>query len=76
MSQENEKRIPPFPGVDENGHIPNINLRDWFAGQALVGILSTNAGIKAWNKSDLELAELSYKIAFAMLTARKGEWKK
>jgi len=42
-----------------------MSLRDWFAGQALVGILTHDAGINSYN-----LAMDCYMIADAMLKAR------
>ena len=50
-----------------------MTLRDWFAGQALIGLI--NAGIedvKRGRKSDAtDIAEGAYRLADAMLEARK-----
>ena len=43
-----------------------ISLRDYFAGQALIGLLSNPATIR-----ELNVASASYEIADAMLEARK-----
>jgi hypothetical protein len=48
---------------------PGMTLRDWFAGQALAGLLG-NAG-KVSNEDGY--AQQSYMIADAMLAARKQE---
>lgn len=45
-----------------------LSLRDWFAGQALAGILAGAVRLVA----DDELAKMSYKQADAMIIARKA----
>ena len=46
-----------------------MSLRDWFAGQALVGILSTYSDdLVAWEK----VSHRAFGIADAMITARKA----
>jgi hypothetical protein len=50
-------------------HHPGMTLRDYFAGQALMGILN-NAGCFA-NMKDSDVAENAYHAADAMLTARE-----
>ena len=60
--------------------IPDMTLVDWFAGQALVGLLSqtdhTESGYPcpAWDCGPLERQELcsrAYRLAEEMLTQRK-----
>mgnify|MGYP006935522009 CR=1 FL=1 len=46
---------------------PGMTLRDYFAGQALVGLLS-HPNLK----DDIKFAATSYKIADAMLKAREA----
>ena len=46
-----------------------MSLRDWFAGQALVGLISCAKG----SDSPHSLSRLSYQVADAMLAARYGE---
>jgi hypothetical protein len=58
--------------------IKDLDLRDWFAGQALVGLLirsvpttgalSSGAGLRS-----TPFAEEAYKVADAMLEARKQQ---
>ena len=66
---------PAFPS--EQGHtpdgkwnqtyIPGMSLRDWFAGQALVGVLNWETATTPY-----ERAKCAYAQADAMLRARKG----
>lgn len=63
------------PADDFTGS-PGMTLRDWFAGQALIGWLLPDA-IKFNNSDDgkiiySEIAEASYAIADAMLKARQS----
>jgi hypothetical protein len=46
-----------------------MTLRDWFAGQALQGMLAEDAD----DITCTELADASYRCADAMIAARKGE---
>lgn len=43
------------------------DLRDWFAGQALVGMISGG-----WPGGDAQCARACYNLADAMLAAREG----
>ena len=55
--------------LDQRGMLQNgMSLRDWFAGQALVGINASNAG-----QDPNIIARAAYRIADAMLTAREKE---
>jgi len=48
----------------------DITLRDWFAGQALVGIIPTPRSPGVLESSFLSRAEMAYQYADAMLKAR------
>lgn len=61
-----------FPGPSGEGvfpcHQPGMTLRDWFAGQALVGILANSVG----DEKQIPLfAEIAYTQADAMLKAAR-----
>lgn len=65
---------PAFP-VSQNAHEEGMSLRDWFAGQALKGLLAKH-GDAGWCergevKSTLGAAQTCYDYADAMLEARK-----
>lgn len=75
----------PFNWYDQNSigetvvreSQPGMNLRDYFAGQALVGLRSQSLkhpsnypmDAKSWTPDDY--AKMAYKLADAMLKARK-----
>lgn len=75
---------PAFPRVqqfvDTFGHMKQINdgmtLRDWFAGQALIGLMSypgdETSGNWHNNSSSQGVATRCYDLADAMLAARKA----
>ncbi len=46
-------------------YLPDMSLRDWFAGQALIGLAST----REWD-SQPDIAGLAYRLAGAMLAER------
>lgn len=50
-----------------------MNLRDWFAGQALAGMMANcdESGVNGWNGIELRASKVAYKFADAMLEARK-----
>jgi hypothetical protein len=62
---------------DADGHvITGMTLRDWFAGQALAGILA-NADTP-WSPNvaeidDIDVARAAYDMANAMLAARQSQ---
>jgi hypothetical protein len=70
---------PAFPS--ERGRWPDGNwnqtyesgmtLRDWFAGQALAGLASAHDQKGLWQGATPEAAFEAYKLADAMLEARK-----
>jgi hypothetical protein len=67
------KRNPPaFPG--DIGMHAGMTLRDYFAGQALAGFLAGHAPVppecKTGDQARAHTAEVAYKAADAMLTAR------
>jgi hypothetical protein len=66
---------PAFPGqsLDDQGfpsrpHAPGMSLRDWFAGQALVGFLATPIG--DGNPTAEDWARDSYAVADALIAER------
>ena len=63
---------PAFPGGQF--HVPGMSLRDWFAGQAMVGLMSAS-GMRPSNLDEFEhMATRLYQVADAMLIERaKGE---
>jgi len=66
------KEITAFPFVasDDTGMIINtgMTMRDYFAAKAMQGMLSENSGIRY--PTD-ELVDFAYKVADAMMEARK-----
>lgn len=50
-------------------HEPGMALRDYFAGQAMLGMIS-NPGIKAGVENEI-VAKVAYNMADAMIAARK-----
>lgn len=71
---------PAFPGIqgnDEysNPYLPGMSLRDYFAGQALIGLYAgsnDDTGNWAGFAKAAPLAETAFEIADAMLAARKA----
>jgi len=61
----------PTP-TDEQGTLPAMALRDWFAGQALVGLIPApkQAGVPALNVEGM--ARAAYEYADAMLKRRQA----
>ena len=90
MSQQIDDGGPAFPHGeiegqerDADGYLicsRGMSLRDWFAGQALMGVLASqqeDGAFEYYGKDDGELHEnwvpaTAYRIADAMLAARKG----
>ncbi|WP_417733156.1 hypothetical protein [Rosistilla oblonga] len=58
----------PVPGPQDDEDFNGMALRDWFAGQALTGVM--NGIHHPHNHPDL-VADLSYHMADAMLKARE-----
>lgn len=61
----------PVPAIGDQAQLPDtgMSLRDWFAGQALCGLISYPNGQANCNI----LAVDSYAMADAMIAARKAE---
>ena len=59
---------PAFPVRWANGHIDGgMSLRDWFAGQVMLGFISHGPAVDI---DDATLARGAYTVADAMLKAR------
>lgn len=58
---------PAFPEVCGGSIIPGMTLRDYFAGQALAGMM---ANAESWSVSSEKLAGYAYSAADAMLAER------
>jgi hypothetical protein len=58
---------PAFPTL---GHASGMSLRDYFAAKAMQGVLASGNLPKF--TPDLDVAECSYRLADAMLEARKA----
>ena len=58
-----------FPVVFKDGHWLGMSLRDWFAGQALQGILSANPVLTSLTEENVDrvVARECYRAADAML---------
>lgn len=69
MNPDNPKAFPLL--MDDGMHNSGMTLRDYFAGQALCGIMA-DPGVNLNNLSAYRaIAEQSYGLADAMLTARE-----
>ncbi|WP_395175483.1 hypothetical protein [Roseibium alexandrii] len=79
MSEALENETPEsivhlFPGSFYFPAPPGVTLRDYFAGQALIGLSSGfNGGVGDTEWFEQYGAPVAYKIADAMLEARKQE---
>ena len=72
MTKQIEDGGPAFAhGNPEQGGHPGLSLRDWFAGQALAGIIEAD-GAQFFRDSEAH-ARLAYAHADAMIAARKGD---
>lgn len=74
---DNSPSAFPIPNDDRPGAYeasPGMSLRDWFAGQALAGLMANASMPFAPDYAECEpqqIAESSYDIADAMLAARQ-----
>lgn len=67
---------PAFPTSSALGTVTGMSLRDWFAGQALAGMLAATARSMAPEEAERVMeakAKYSYRYADAMLAARQPE---
>jgi hypothetical protein len=62
----NDTSEPAFPVVANNWHRPGISIRDYFAAKALQACFVDDTNVHG-------TARLAYRIADAMLEARKDE---
>lgn len=58
---------PAFPVDNSNGHPPGVSLREWFAGQALVGYLAAHAGPTVKTPEPEAAAKRAFQFADAMI---------
>lgn len=63
---------PAFPRSVVTQDSKGVSLRDWFAGQALVGLVAYN-GTNGLESNEYGPGILAYKLADAMLRARAGK---
>jgi len=62
---------PAFPIVCVGEYSPGMTLRDWFAGQALAGLMSIRHNVD--NVGESQIAREAYMQADAMLKARNAQ---
>lgn len=65
---------PAFPHFNPDTEVTHagMSLRDWFAGQALAGLLASGIAAQLRQTFD-EVAEAAYNNADAMLAARNNQ---
>jgi hypothetical protein len=70
LERERDEALKPNGvGVSIMTITGGMTLRDWFAGQALAGMLANSGGNRGWQEG--QWAELAFAQADAMLVARK-----
>jgi hypothetical protein len=74
MSAQIDDGGPAFPEPSRSWQYSSngMSLRDWFAGQALAGILM-NYTTQKFGATEQTAAEYAYRYADAMIAARKGQ---
>ncbi len=75
MADQHTDGGPAFPSEGEGHgnpqyHSPGMTLRDYFAGQALVGLLANTDCTRG--AGHLEIPTRAYQVADVMLAARDG----
>lgn len=79
MSKDKDTGGPAFPIADKSGwdgkaiHVGGMTLRDYFAGQALTGLLAADARYSGRTDDRTSLAMDAYATADFMLAARKTD---
>jgi hypothetical protein len=63
--------VPPADAIPFDYGNEGMDLRDWFAGQALTGLLAGRHPVCTKDDNEL-LAACAYAIADAMMVARQG----
>ena len=58
--------------VHPRGDAPGIELRDWFAGMALSGLVSKYWGDSHSHLDQCDYAEIAYELADEMIKSRNG----
>lgn len=70
MSHHASPAAPATRGPDGVGAATDVPLRDWFAGQALVGLIPSPARPGVLPLSPSDMARVAYQYADAMMQAR------
>lgn len=75
MTQDNGGAAFPCPEQFRDGIVhppqPGLSLRDWFAGQ-IAGGMAAHSGTVGCPFGPGDIAQRSYEVADAILSARKG----
>jgi hypothetical protein len=69
-SIDDDEKAFPLTGYSPHNQY-GMSLRDWFAGQALVGMLASEGGTDCGFYAPRAAADRAYQMADAMLEARK-----
>lgn len=67
------KDIPAFPNVGDGERYDGMTLRDYFAGQAIIGLLNISPNQTGRGDITQILVESAYQVADAMLAERSKE---
>ena len=63
----------PVPDIDGGAVSEGMTLRDYFAAKAMQGIFSRTGGYNPkWAENVIDIAEVCYEMADAMLKARQA----